>query len=327
MKLMKRNMTALVALFMVSAGAWAQAEEVTVNPAANANEWTLTMPASDVELQVEYYTDEEVAEMEREAAFTEGVELVKNPDGTWSLASMPAFDVELQVEYYTELLEEAENDYTAISGTADIWLGRTLQAGGYNTFAVPFAIPAGKFADYNLTAVKKLTASSFDSKTGELSFTFADETEGIEAGKPYLVKVSANVENPTFDGVAVSGTAEPVSTASVDFIPTLGATTLVGDVKSLLFLGGSNRLYHPDRENASMKGFRAYFLLKGEALANARSFAIDFGDGMTTGIIEVTAPTGKAVDEGTYTLDGRRLSGEPVMKGVYIRNGKKVIVK
>ena len=327
MKLMKRNMTALVALFMVSAGAWAQAEEVTVTPAANANEWTLTMPASDIELQVEYYTDEEVAEMEREAAFTEGVELAKNPDGTWSLASMPAFDVELQVEYYTELQEGVENDYTAISGTADIWLGRTLQAGGYNTFAVPFAIPAGKFADYNLTAVKKLTASSFDSKTGELSLTFADETEGIEAGKPYLVKVSANVENPTFDGVAVSGTAEPVSTASVDFIPTLGATTLVGDVKSLLFLGGSNRLYHPDRENASMKGFRAYFLLKGEALANARSFAIDFGDGMTTGIIEVTAPTGKAVDEGTYTLDGRRLSGEPVMKGVYIRNGKKVIVK
>ena len=49
MKLMKRNMTALVALFMVSASAWAQAEEVTVNPAAN--EWTLTMPASDVERQ------------------------------------------------------------------------------------------------------------------------------------------------------------------------------------------------------------------------------------------------------------------------------------
>ena len=34
MKLMKRNMTALVALFMVSAGAWAQAEEVTVTPRA-----------------------------------------------------------------------------------------------------------------------------------------------------------------------------------------------------------------------------------------------------------------------------------------------------
>ena len=37
-------------------GAWAQdAEEVAVTKTANNNEWTLTMPASDVELQVEYY--------------------------------------------------------------------------------------------------------------------------------------------------------------------------------------------------------------------------------------------------------------------------------
>lgn len=328
MKLMKRNMTALVVLFMVSAGAWAQAEEVTVNPAANANEWTLTMPAFDVELQVEYYTDEEVAEMEREAAFTEGVELVKNPDGTWSLASMPAFDVELQVEYYTELLEEAENDYTAIGGTADIWLGRTLQTGSYNTFAVPFAIPASKYADYSLSAVKKLTASAFDSATGELSLTFADEKEGIEAGKPYLVKVEETVENPTFDGVAISSTAVPSSTASVDFIPTLGATTLEGDVKSLLFLGSSNSLYHPNTANERMKGFRAYFLLKGEALAKARSFAIDLGDDMATGILEVKSSAGVVQDDGAYyTLDGRRLSGEPSVKGVYIKNGKKFIVK
>ena len=34
-----------------------------------------------------------------ETTYTEGVELTKNPDGTWSLASMPAFDVELEVEY------------------------------------------------------------------------------------------------------------------------------------------------------------------------------------------------------------------------------------
>ena len=37
-------------------GAWAQdTDEVAVTKTANNNEWTLTMPASDVELQVEYY--------------------------------------------------------------------------------------------------------------------------------------------------------------------------------------------------------------------------------------------------------------------------------
>lgn len=34
-----------------------------------------------------------------ETAYTEGVELIKNPDGTWTLAATPAFDVELEVKY------------------------------------------------------------------------------------------------------------------------------------------------------------------------------------------------------------------------------------
>ena len=37
-----------------------------------------------------------------ETAYTEGVELTKNPDGTWSLAATPAFDVEIEVEYDTD---------------------------------------------------------------------------------------------------------------------------------------------------------------------------------------------------------------------------------
>lgn len=28
-----------------------------------------------------------------------------------------------------------------------------------------------------------------------------------------------------------------------------------------------------------------------------------------------------------YTLDGRLLQGEPTQKGIYVRNGKKVIIK
>ena len=38
-----------------------------------------------------------------ETAYTEGVELTKNPDGTWSLAATPGFDVELEVEYKADL--------------------------------------------------------------------------------------------------------------------------------------------------------------------------------------------------------------------------------
>ena len=238
---------------------------------------------------------------------------------------MPVLELTLDEEDNSQTL--ADNDGTM----ADVTLTRTLQTGSYNTFSVPFEIPADKYADYKLSGVKKLTSSAFDSSTGVLTLTFANESEAIEAGKPYLVKVSEKVENPVFTGVTVVGTATPTVTDAADFIPTLGATTITGDVKSILFLGASNKLYHPSAsaENQQMKGFRAYFLLKGEAVQQARAFSLDFGDGETTGI--------KAIDNFTisqsdncYDLSGRKivkLSNGQMAKGVYIVNGKKTIIK
>ena len=239
--------------------------------------------------------------------------------------------------------EEQDNSQTIADndGTmADVTLTRTLQTGSYNTFSVPFAIPADKYSDYKLTGVKELTASAFNSTTGVLTLTFDDAT-AIEAGKPYLVKVSENVVNPVFNGVTVSSTKQNTETTAVDFIPTQGATTIAGDVKSILFLGASNKLYHPSAENQQMKGFRAYFLLKGDA-AEARAFRMDFGDGETSFISEALKVKSEefATATGWYTLDGRRIEGQPTQrsaegrlfpqglkKGVYIVNGKKKVIK
>ncbi len=57
MKTTKRLILTLAAILGMT-GAWAQdAEEVTVTKTANNNEWTLTMPANDIKLQVEYYAE------------------------------------------------------------------------------------------------------------------------------------------------------------------------------------------------------------------------------------------------------------------------------
>ena len=210
---------------------------------------------------------------------------------------------------------------------ANVSLTRTLQAGGYNTFAAPFAIGSDVLTAKGITA-KELTASAFDSKTDVLSLTFATATS-LEAGKPYLVKVGTNVENPTFEGVTISSTATTTETTGVDFIPTLGVTAITADAQSILFLSAGNRLYNPAAaDSQQMKGFRAYFLLKGDA-ASARSFSLDFGDGETTGI--------KAIDNFTisqsdncYDLSGRKIeksSNGKMAKGVYIVNGKKIVIK
>ena len=250
-----------------------------------------------------------------------------------SAQDFPASDITLNVTVpVLELTLDQEQDnsqtLSANAGaTANVTLTRTLQTGSYNTFSVPFDIPADKYADYKLSGVKKLTSSVFDSSTGVLTLNFANESEAIEAGKPYLVKVSETVQNPVFNGVTISSTATTTETDAVDFIPTLGATTFVGDVKSFLFLGAANTLYHPNAVNQQMMGFRAYFLLKVDAAA--RAFRLDFGDGETTGI--------KAIDNFTisqsdncYDLSGRKIvksSNGKMAKGVYIERGKKFVIK
>ena len=130
-----------------------------------------------------------------------------------------------------------------------------------------------------------------------------------------------------FSSVTVSATAVPTETNALDFIPTLGKTTITGsEAQSVIFLGAGNTLYNPSALPADMKGFRAYFQLKGDAPSLARAFSIDFGDGETTGIIAIGTDRAASTDNATYTLDGRRIS-KATQKGVYIQNGKKVIIK
>ena len=296
----------LALLIIAVTSAWAQ-DEVTVNPTATANEWTLQMPDADVELEVTYYTDEEL--------FADGIELTKTADGTWTLAEMPAFDIELEVEYETALALNEVDDNTAKLDEwngyeADVTLTRSLVAGGWNTLAVPFDISEANYTQLQtlLTTMdgsiilKQLSSSELSGNT--LTLNFADATE-IKAGQPYLVKVSSSVNLATlpaaldafslpnpFAGVIISKTAAPSETAYADFIPTLGLTEVSGDTKEILFVGCGNKLTHPSTLPGNMKGFRGYFKLKGDAVS-ANGFSLNLGD-ETTGI--------HSIDNGQLTI-------------------------
>jgi hypothetical protein len=185
-------------------------------------------------------------------------------------------------------------------------------------------------------SVKQLASTSLENDGKTLKLNFEDANEML-AGKPYLVKVTSDFDfsAQALPNVEVSKELHPVTTTYIDFIPTLGKTLVTGpagnenDTEAVLFVASGNKLKNPsvvnDTENESsyMKGFRGYFQLKGEA-AHARSFSMDLGDGEITGI--------KAIDNGQLTIDNDRyydLQGRKVnaaQKGVYIQNGKKVII-
>ena len=116
----------------------------------------------------------------------------------------------------------------------------------------------------------------------------------------------------------------------VRFLGTYKSTTFDAEDKSILLLGGENKLYYP-AAGAGIGAQRAYFKIGDDGALLARrltAFNIDFGDDdNTTGIISTTNYTNYTNSDAWYSLDGVRLNGKPSAKGVYINNGKKVVIK
>ena len=201
----------------------------------------------------------------------------------------------------------------------NVTLTRTLQTGGWNTFAVPFGInpvPTG-------WTVKKLTDAITNGST--LTLTFESETTAIEAGKPYLVKVESAVANPTFNGVTISSSTTPTEiTSVVRFVPVINPTAMTANDKTVLFVTGGSKLTYPNA-TGNINGFRAYFKLLDGSISSARSFVLDLGD-ETTGLEMMSDGRGKMSDV-WYDMQGQKLQGKPTAKGVYILNGKKIVIK
>lgn len=235
---------------------------------------------------------------------------------------------------------------TADGKLVDVTLAdRTLyKDGSWNTLCLPFSLTAEQLADDGCplkdATIKTLDSSSFADGTLTLNFTNATT---VEAGKPYIVKwddgSTQNIVNPIFEGVTISSTAATETDGSdwVDFVGTYSPTVIYenGNEKHNLYLGSSNKLYYPTRTGFTVNACRAYFRLKNGLTAGepsapqqalARAFVLNFGDGEPSAISTLRADTAPAAD-GTYTLDGRRLSGRPTAKGLYIVNGKKIIIK
>jgi hypothetical protein len=52
---------------------------------------------------------------------------------------------------------------------------------------------------------------------------------------------------------------------------------------------------------------------------------MEFDESETTSLTPVPSPKGEGSEY--YTLDGRKLEGKPTAKGLYIVNGRKVVIR
>ncbi len=238
---------------------------------------------------------------------------------------------------------------------------RTLfKDGAWNTICLPFDIKTSGETPFEGTpfegaTVKKFSGSSLvensngeqtggeetgdeNAKTLKLNFEENNATS-IEAGVPYMVKweKSTNVSDPVFENVEIKKAEETESAttqeSSVDFVGSFSPVTLTANDHSVLYMGADNKLYYPSTD-VTIGSFRAYFKLNGITVEpktdpapenSINNFVLNFGDDMTG--ISLINHRSSVTSDSWFTLDGRKLSGQPTAKGIYINHGHKVIIK
>lgn len=264
----------------------------------------------------------------------------KDTTGEWSGSSSSVSFTNLgsndgnAVSYYTinieyvavkpVTLDESQDNAETILGNADktvnVKLTRTLKADVWNTFCVPFdVIVAG--SPLEGATIKQI--ASVEEKTDGAVINFEDAPATLEAGNAYLVRTATAIENPTFNGVTVKNVV-PTNCSGNEKYQLIGIYSPLNIDASLygkVFGINNQDKLAKVKENTSIKGMRAYFLLANSATAAKLNFG-----GELTGIDAVD--NGEAVMTGkVYNLNGQYVGNslEGLKKGVYVVNGKKVL--
>lgn len=239
----------------------------------------------------------------------------------YNYISVVTKDYQTATEKSSNVLNEVTINEFVAQSNVDVQLKRSLTPAQWNTFCVPFTISADVIAEKFGAGTLVYT---FGSMNGNVMNFKASTT--IEAGKPYIVKPTKEVVDPTFIGVNIEA-SDPVKSGENGFFMqgTYGAKTDLLDDGTNLFLGEGNKFYKPAKGSTKMKGMRAFFIVpQGTNLAALRANI----DGATTAIDELTTVVEQPTDNRIYNLQGQFVGTSfEGLHGVYVQNGKKVLVK
>ena len=225
---------------------------------------------------------------------------------------------------YSLVYNLSEESVNAIAAKTDVAvsLKRTFyKDGGWNTLCLPFAVNATDFEGAEVREVDVIQSS-------ENTIVFKEATT-IEAGKPYLIKWAKTPNEVcdfvnTFEGVTLVATATPVKVNdAITFTGFYNKATADKLGASVAAIGAGNKLFKVT--SGEMKGFRAAFVLNPATPAAGIKVVID---GTTTGIEDLVVDGVKANGR-VYNLNGQYVGNSlnGLQPGIYIQNGKKVVVK
>lgn len=257
----------------------------------------------------------------------EGYELPASGDYNWTISTSGTYNFKFTFDWTNHTLT-FERPFT-LSETADgiaalNWVDVTVERefkAGWNAVVLPFGLDDPEFvAAFGANSeVAVYDGDTNDNGNVTVKFKKQDATyKWIEAGVPYLIWLEQPVSGLKFTK-DISADLTTVEGTTFDFVGTY--TTADANAGDYFIAGGK---FVKATTNNTVKPFRAYLKLKaGQTAARSLTFVV--------GNEEVTAIEGLSVErdytnDAIYNLNGQKLQ-QPTKRGLYIINGKKVMVK
>lgn len=249
-----------------------------------------------------------------------------NPNGHTQVSSITVY-----VSLPTISLSESEENKIETKSDISISLNRKLVKGVWNTICLPFDVSEAQ-AKSAFGADVRIAALNAESKGNTLMFD-NKTAEGIKAAVPYLIMPSEVKANNQYEFYNVSIKPEnttPAATVSTHdgfaFKGIYNKVDITQDINNsksyAAFLGANNTLFKA-KSGTTTKGFRAYFAIPNSTATSALRVVVD---GNATSIKNINCGVVES-DDAVYNLQGQRVDARSLMPGLYIKAGKKFVVR
>ena len=235
------------------------------------------------------------------------------------------------------LYENSTTTPAASSGPVNVTVNRTINANEWSTICLPFDMSEEqvKEAFGEDVQLADFTSWSFEGTVDnveKITIGFTDVT-AIVKNHPYIIKVSEGITSFAMKNVEIDPVDEPFNDVDYEVGTGRNKKTYNGHMYGTYAKGATyeNDIFLSDNQfwysngNTIIKAFRATFSFESIILneVNANRIIISFDDNVTTAI---KGNVSKTTDDGKYYNLGGQQVNEP-KKGIYVKDGKKVIIK
>lgn len=232
-----------------------------------------------------------------------------------------------------ELDENSESNTIEAKTGVNVTLKRSMVANEWNTICLPFDVSKEQAQTAFGEGVKIAQLDDKNSTGNTLKFVNMTDY-GMKATVPYLIKPSKENTSNEYVFENVNVVADDINKkyeTTEDYLVFKGIYNMMDITKDVVdnvaatyyaaFLGAGDKIYKAG--NGMTKGFRAYFAIPKSASASALRVVID---GTATSIKNIDSEVVES-NAPVYNLQGQRVNGNNLTPGIYVKAGKKFVVK